>query len=253
MNNLLYFPQQYFDNPASSYDDCDGGKSLQLVEPSEKKKFIPTRTVGAANALRTPEEVQALKDYFLTKVNKNGRKAFNERNYALVVLGLNCGKRIGDMLEFKLRDVLDENGNIKDAIYLKEDKSKKPARVKITTVIKEALRNYIDSERLNDSYEEFLFKSRQKNRRTGTRDAITTRRVNQMLKEAKAVIGLQGKITSHTMRKTFARTLIINNKYDMMIIAYVQKLLNHSSPKETLIYCDIMNDELDDLLENNPI
>lgn len=210
-----------------------------------------SKRIGASNAIKNKGDVQRLKDYFLYKDNGKGRNAYNERNYALVVMALNCGKRIGDMLSLTVGDVLDESGCIRDAFYIREQKSERTARIYITKVMAEALALYLSAERQGAAPHSPLFLSRKT--RDGEAKAISVQRVNQLLKEAKENLNIKGRISSHSLRKTFARTLITDNKRDATALHKVQMLLNHRSPETTLIYTDLAQDELDEFLNNNPV
>ena len=61
---------------------------------------------------------------------------------------------------------------------------------------------------------------------------INVDRVTRILKEAANHFGLND-ITAHSMRKTYAYTIYINNNYDLLT---VKEMLGHSCIEETKVY-----------------
>lgn len=58
-------------------------------------------------------------------IKRNLRDEQNPRNYLLFVAGVNLALRISDLLKLKVRDILDNKGEIKNYIHLKEQKTKR--------------------------------------------------------------------------------------------------------------------------------
>ena len=70
-------------------------------------------------------------------------KATNLRNYCLFILGINSGLRICDLLNLKIKDVLDEKRKIKDRITIREQKTGKVKNFPIADTAKKALMEYL--------------------------------------------------------------------------------------------------------------
>lgn len=63
-----------------------------------------------------------------------------------------------------------------------------------------------------------------------------------MLRDACKAVGLEEKIGTHSMRKTFG----YHHYKKYKNIALLQKIFNHSSPQITLRYIGVEQDEIDD-------
>jgi len=171
-------------------------------------------------------------------------KDSNPRDYLLFVLGINLALRIGDLLSLKVKDVLDEKGEIVDYVYLREQKTKKEKRVKLNKAAKEALDFYFRQPMVAKSIvtdlDDYLFTSR----RSGL--PLDRIRVYQMIRKWTEIVGLRGRFGTHTLRKTWgymARTK------QAVPIEIIQQKLGHSSPEVTRRYIGITQDEVNDIEE----
>lgn len=182
------------------------------------------------------EFVQPIRDPKKIEAMKKVLKANNLRDYCLFVMGINSALRISDLLKLKVKDVM--NGKIKDRIILREQKTGKHKEFPIPCNAKKALEEYLKTRKdLNPDDPLFLSKKG---------EAITRQHAWYILNEAAKEVGIEEKIGTHTLRKTFGY-----HAYKRGIdIALIQKLLNHSSPKETLRYIGITQDQLDDVYIN---
>ncbi|TCT23376.1 phage integrase family protein [Melghiribacillus thermohalophilus] len=166
--------------------------------------------------IRDPDMIQQIKDYLMEQ---------NPRNYMLFVIGINTGLRISDILHLKVKDVTGMH------ITLREQKTKKRKKIRITPQLRRELKWYIEGK----DPEEFLIKSRE-----GRNKPIGRSMAYKILRDAANQFGLQ-EIGTHTLRKTFGYHFYLQTKN----IAMLQELFNHSSEKITLIYIGINQDTLD--------
>ena len=68
---------------------------------------------------------------------------------------------------------------------------------------------------------------------------ISNQRMNSYLKEITEILGINKRLTTHTARKTFASTILLNNDVPIEIVS---KLLGHSSIRVTeAAYAQVMN------------
>lgn len=80
-------------------------------------------------------------------------------------------------------------------------------------------------------------------------DMYTDKTINEKLKEIAVVVGIKKRVTFHVARHTFATQFIINGGN----VVNLQKLMDHSDIKHTMIYVHIVNQFLDEqvsLLDN---
>lgn len=154
----------------------------------------------------------------------------SERNYILFMIGITTGYRVGDLVELRVRDVraalqrrcfIIMEGKKKNSKNIRE-KNRKPREAEIIPELEKILKTYIKDKK---DYE-YMFKSRKGN------GAIKVARVTEILKECANYFGLRD-ITAHSLRKTYAYTIYVNNDYDVLI---VKEMLGHSSIEETKLY-----------------
>ena len=216
---------------------------------------------GKVNALRTPEQIQAVKDYFLNYNNttKTNNQSQGIRNYCLFVFGLNTALRASDILMFTIGEVLDEDGNFRNKITIKEKKTTKKRDVYFNDTVKEAIRMYLET---LDGYslDDFLFPSNKKKwdeeKGEYVQQPITVRSFWRIMNQAGKDLGLDKEnlsLGSHSCRKTFCRSILMNNADKPNMLIAVSEILNHASLKTTYTYADITADEQRELFMNNQL
>lgn len=163
------------------------------------------------------------------------------RNYLLFTLGINTGLRIGDLLRFKIADVLDENGNIQKYLSIREQKTGKFNSFVLNRSARKAVQEYLQSLG-NYDLDWFLFKSQKgKNRPISRQQAYT------ILNEAARVVGIKERIGTHTLRKTFGYWA---RKNGVASIEQLQEIFNHSSSAVTRRYLGFTQKEKNKIFED---
>ncbi|WHY02881.1 tyrosine-type recombinase/integrase [Neobacillus sp. DY30] len=175
------------------------------------------------------EYVEALRDIKQINSIKKYLKKHSERDYLLFVFGINTGLKITEMLDIKVGDVLEKDDCIKNFYSYPHHETMK--EIYLNSKVKQAILHYIQNEHLNVA--NYLFKS------TKTEKPITRQQAYRIIHQAAEAIGIQGKIGTNSMRKTFGY-----HAYKRGIaISILQKHFNHSTPSETLKYLGISKDE----------
>jgi len=151
----------------------------------------------------------------------------------LFVMGINTALRIGDLLSLSIADVTDDDYKVLEVISLKEHKTRKRKRLPINESVRDALSEYL-AEHPNRKRSAPLFFSRKGG-------ALSRTHAWRVLKAAGECAGLKN-IGTHSLRKTFGYHVYNKSRGD---IALVQKLLNHSSVKNTLQYIGINREKMD--------
>ncbi len=182
--------------------------------------------------IRDIKKIEAMK-----KVLKNG--PHGPRNYLLFVLGINSGLRISDLLNLKLKDVLNGGNKIRDNITLRERKTNKTKQFAINKAITKALSLYLEP-LSTINIEQYLFKSKKGDK------PISRNQAWEILNNAAQAVGIEESIGTHSLRKTFGYHAFKSG----VGIERLQTILNHSSPAITLRYIGITQDDIDNVYLN---
>jgi integrase len=177
------------------------------------------------------ELVQPIREKKVIENMKNELLKNGTRDYMLFILGINTGLRISDILMLKVSDV-----KCKEHITIKEKKTDKYKKIKITSTLKAELDKYIEN--IND--DEYLFKSQK-----GDNKSISRVQAYRILNNVAGKLGL-GEIGTHTLRKTYGYHFYQKTKD----VALLQTLFNHSAPSVTLRYIGINQDMMDNAMDD---
>lgn len=174
--------------------------------------------------IRDPNQIMALRDLLKSK---------NIKYYILLVIGLNTGLRVSDILTLKVKDVID-----KTHVSLIEKKTGKTKRFLINTQLREEIDQHIQASNLQ--LEDYLIQSRK-----GLNMPLRREQAYKILNSAAKEIGIDD-IGSHSMRKTFGYWHYKCHKD----LAILQDIFNHSSQSVTLRYIGINDDMKDETLKD---
>lgn len=148
------------------------------------------------------------------------------RNYTIFQLGKATLLRVNDVLKLKKNDVFTENGNVKNIIFMHDQKTGKANHLYLKPVERDLIRYHGWLEK-RAIYSQWLFPS--------TRDFnchISRKTFYKVMTEAGNELGIDY-LGTHTMRKTGAYRVYKQSKND---IGLVMELLNHSNQASTLRY-----------------
>lgn len=190
----------------------------------------------AAEPLYSPEDFKALANYFLNSESKHAK-----RNYMLLVFGCTVGDRGGDLLNAKIKDVVNSDGTIKDYYETYEQKTGKYNKNKLTEGCKKAIEMYLKSLNGDYNFSDYLIKS-QKNGR------MSIQQMWRILNKAASEVGLSQNIGTHTLRKTYGYTARKTSNENVMDI--LQSKYKHSDQRITKTYLGITQDEIDKLADD---
>lgn len=180
--------------------------------------------------------VQPIRDKKKLEMLKGELKKKNYRDYMFFKVGINTGLRSSDIAKLKVNMVRNEFGIMRDYILLFEQKTGKRKIFKLNYEIKQELEEFTNGM----AQDEYIFKSRK-----GGNSPLSTVQVWRIITECAEKCGLDN-IGTHTMRKTFGYWHYRQYKD----VATLQVILNHTSPRETLIYIGIEQDEIDEQYVN---
>ncbi|SHI94362.1 tyrosine recombinase XerC [Lutispora thermophila] len=165
---------------------------------------------------------------------------YKERDYAILMLFLNCGLRLSELVNIDLDKI---NGDTLRVI----GKGNKERTVYLNDACINALNDYLRvryTEEVKEKDKKALFISRNKER-------ISPRMVQEIVKKAIKKAGLdENKYSTHKLRHT-AATLMY--KYGNVDIRALQQILGHESVATTQIYTHIDDERLRQAMRSNPL
>ncbi|ECP9685362.1 site-specific integrase [Listeria monocytogenes] len=192
------------------------------------------------------EEVQPIKNLEKIALMKTilSQGDFGERNVLLFSIGINTAYRISDLLSLKLSDVLEiyrQKVRVKSRLKMTEQKTEKNNSVILTKKLQKDIWDFVVKEHAKaidqQDLDHYLFTSRKK--KAGERP-LTRQQGWYIISEAGKKAGLEN-LGTHSMRKTFGYHLYKNG----VGLELIQVLLNHSSPRITLRYIGIEQEDKD--------
>jgi len=183
-----------------------------------------------APSFLSPAEVKAL---LKAVAARKGETA--DRDLVMLRVLLGTGIRLAELVGLDIGDVhLDQK-----QLRIRRTKGGKPQVRFLNTELRGVLRKYIQRRRKILAETDALFLSN-RNRR------ISTRQVQERMGLWLTWAELDGKITVHGLRHTFA-TLLYGRTKNLLLVA---KALGHSRVTTTQVYAHITDDDLEDALES---
>ena len=163
---------------------------------------------------------------------------FEERDYAIIMLFLNCGMRLSELVSINLSDIRDSTLTI-------IGKGDKERTVYLNSGAKSALNSYLEVRDASLSKDKnALFLSNQHKR-------ISRNMVYKIVRNFISLAGLDpNKYSVHKLRHTAATLMYQHGNVD---IRALQEILGHESISTTEIYTHLDNKQLKAAVESNPL
>ena len=243
-NNVVYL----FGNTTTTKTKANQEKrEFKVKRPILDKEYLNTPSFKYIHKSQKPlskDEIKKIKNYFY---NKNSRYSSNNlRDFAYFVFSINVPFRAGDILNLKIKDVVNEDGSIKDRVIIREQKTKKLANKPVDSIAREALVEYLNTK---NKYQmsDYLFT----NYKTGGKLSVDGMR--KVLKRMASELDLDINIGTHTLRRTWAYQASKNNPNNSKTEIMISKALNHSNVETTHIYMQKTQNEMDKFFEENAL
>jgi site-specific recombinase XerD len=200
--------------------------------------------VNPAAELESPKILKRLPRYLNVEESKQLLNSidgqFSERDYAIIVLFLNCGLRLSELVGINI-------SKIKEDTLTVIGKGNKERTVYLNSACIKAINNYLTvkaKDGINEKDKDALFLSERNNR-------INKRTVELLVGKYVRQAGLfNDKYTPHKLRHT-AATLMY--KYGNVDIRALQQILGHESVSTTQIYTHIDDERLREAIKSNPL
>lgn len=178
------------------------------------------------------ETVDALRDLEQINSMKEHLKKQSSRDYLLFVAGINTGLKISELLLIKVKELFNNEGELKDFYHYSEMESERRKSVFLNNKVKEAVLSYLNQVNLEEQV--YLFQSRK------FKQPITRQQAYRIIHDAAVKVGIDGKIGTNSLAKTFGFHAFKQG----VSIALLQKHFNHSTPAETLKFLGITEEDI---------
>lgn len=170
------------------------------------------------------EKVQPIKNMCDIEKIKLHLKESNKRNYLLFVMGINTGIKSNQILNLKLKDVVDDDYKIKN--YIDIDNKE----YFINEPINQAIKEFLEENEIG--LNAYLFKSQK------SELPIDRSQVYKILNKSVSECNLDIHIGNETLRKTFG----YHYYYKTRDVKYLKKIFNKASQKTLFDYLGIGSD-----------
>lgn len=210
---------------------------------------------GTVDPIRDKEDIVKIANYFWDKREY--------RNWCIFIVGIHSAFRASDLLRIKVKDVADYvNGKVrvhsKVMLKMKEKKTGKYREVPLPKSVGDNIQKYLDISKL--SIDDWLFPSNKGSNSNSLRtkggksigktgilysheaqpkkagEPLDVDSFGRIMKRVQKDLNLPYNLGTHSCRKTFGYWFIQEHRDDMYALAWLQKMLNHSSQAVTLHY-----------------
>ncbi len=175
-----------------------------------------------------------------TALNAGSRLLSNDKKFRIgfyIILAINTGLRISDILELKHIDLNNEK------LIIVEKKTKKRREITINNVLKKSylkLTQKLNERNIRFDDEDYIFISQKGS-------IFQTQSINSELKKVFKSKSLQ--ISSHSLRKSFARRVYTNLNESENALVLISDLFNHSNISISRRYLSIRAETISNIYQ----
>lgn len=217
-----------------------------LISPATEETHCELAPEHAAEPVKSLDDIYTISQFLIN--NKR------YRDNMLFIVGINFGLRASDLRMLRFSNLINENFTYKDNFPVFEKKTrntrkrKKNRYITINTAVIEAVTLYLQNTN-NVSLSDYMFRS-ESNRGMNENKPLAIQSIDRILKGIAKDLNINVKMSTHTLRKTFCYHQMVMSNNDGRKLLLLQKMLNHSSPAQTLDYIGITSEEIEEAYKN---
>lgn len=213
-----------------------------LIAPAVEDTHCELAPEHAAEPIKNMNDIELISSHLI----RSGRF----RDNMLFIVGINFGLRVSDLRMLRFSNIINDNLTFKDNFAVFEQKTrntrkrKKNRYVTINAAVIEAVTLYLENTP-NVSLSDYMFRS-VSNRGGNLNEPLSIKSIDRILKGIASELDINVKMSTHTLRKTFCYHQMVMSHNDSRKLLLLQKMLNHSSPAQTLDYIGITCEEIEE-------
>lgn len=218
-----------------------GKLSSHAILPASEKIADETIIEHAAEPIKNINDIMKVSEFLI----KNKRW----RDNMLFIVGINFGLRVSDLRMLRFQNLINDNLTFKDKFPVFEQKTrntrkrKKNRYITVNEAVMEAVSLYIEKTP-GLTLSDYMFRS-QSNNGVSENRPLSAKSIDRILKGIAHDVGLNMRVSTHTLRKTFCYHQMLISHNDSRKLLLLSKMLNHSSPAQTLDYIGITEEEIE--------
>ena len=211
-----------------------------LIAPAKEDATAELAPEHAAQPIKRMDDIDAISSYLI----ECGRY----RDNMLFIVGINVGLRVSDLRMLRFSDLINDDCTFKDSFPVFEKKTRNTRKRKTNRhiAINEAVMDAVTLFLTNTpgvSLSDFMFRS-ESNRGCNVNAPLSIKSIDRILKGVASDLGIDVKMSTHTLRKTFAYWTMVLGDNSQRQLLLLQKMFNHSSPAQTLAYIGLDREEM---------
>ena len=212
-----------------------------LTKQARLLEHDPTANLELASPKRALPKYMNLDESLtlLRSLTQQENSRSHVRDYCILTLFLNCGIRLSELVGLNLSSL-----DLKEARMRVLGKGNKERIVYLNQACMSAIREYLFARNEVECSEPALFLSNQKKR-------ISRRRVQQVVENALAAAGLEGRgLSTHKLRHTAATLMYQHGHVDLLTL---KSILGHESISTTEIYTHLSDIAMQEAMDHSPL
>ena len=213
-----------------------------LIAPATEEVKYEIAKEHTSEPIKNLEDITRVSEYLISK------KRY--RDNMLFIVGINFGLRVSDLLTLRFSRLIDDNLVWRDRFAILEKKTsntrkkKKNRYISINEAVRRSVELYLENTP-GVTLSDYMFRSESNNGMNQNRP-MHRNSVDAMLKGLAKDLGLGNKMSTHSLRKTFAYHQMVMSNNDPRKLLLLQQMFGHSTAAQTLDYIGITGEEIDE-------
>lgn len=213
-----------------------------VIQPAKEEDTSELAPEHAAEPIKRMEDILRVSK-FLVSQNRY-------RDNMLFILGINFGLRVSDLKSLRFSHLINDNLTFRDTFAVFEKKTRNTRKRKVNRYITvnqavvDAVTLYLEHTP-GISLSDYMFRS-ESTKNVNQNTPLTNQSIDRILKGIAKDVGLNIRVSTHTLRKTFCYWMMVRGYNDPRRLLLLQKILGHSTPAQTLDYIGLTGEEIED-------